>query len=69
MFIGFNLGFFPMHIAGLLGMPRRIYTYSGDMGWNTVNMITSIGSFVFAAGVLMFLADLVWSYKRGTRGR
>ena len=35
------------------------------MGWNTVNMVTSIGSFVFAAGVLMFLADLVWSYKRG----
>jgi cytochrome c oxidase subunit I len=65
MFIGFNLGFFPMHIAGLLGMPRRIYTYSDDMGWNTVNMITSIGSFVFAAGVLMFLADLVWSYKHG----
>ena len=65
LFIGFNLAFFPMHIAGLLGMPRRIYTYSGDMGWNTVNMITTIGSFVFAAGVLMFLADLVWSCKRG----
>ena len=65
LFIGFNLGFFPMHIAGLLGMPRRIYTYSSDMGWNTVNMVTSIGSFVFAAGVLMFLADLLWSYKRG----
>jgi cytochrome c oxidase subunit 1/cytochrome c oxidase subunit I+III len=54
-----------MHIAGLLGMPRRIYTYPADMGWNTVNLITSIGSFVFALGVLIFLVDLAWSYRRG----
>ena len=46
-------------------MPRRIYTYPADMGWNTVNLITSIGSFVFALGVLIFLIDLAWSYKRG----
>jgi cytochrome c oxidase subunit I len=65
LFIGFNVAFFPMHIAGLLGMPRRIYTYPADMGWNTVNLITSIGSFVFALGVLIFLIDLAWSYKRG----
>ena len=50
---------------GLLGMPRRIYTYPADMGWNTVNLITSLGSFVFALGVLIFLFDLAWSYKRG----
>lgn len=55
MFIGFNLGFFPMHLAGLLGMPRRIYTYVPHMGWSTVNMVTSVGSFVFAAGILIFL--------------
>ena len=55
-----------MHIAGLLGMPRRIYTYPADMGWNTVNLITSLGSFVFALGVLIFLFDLAWSYKRGS---
>lgn len=66
VFIGFNLGFFPMHIAGLLGMPRRVYTYSGDMGWNTVNMLTSIGSFVFALGILMFLGNLFYSLRRGT---
>jgi cytochrome c oxidase subunit 1/cytochrome c oxidase subunit I+III len=65
MFVGFNLGFFPMHLAGLLGMPRRIYTYPPDMGWNTVNLLTSIGAFVFAAGVLVFLVDVLYSRKRG----
>jgi cytochrome c oxidase subunit 1/cytochrome c oxidase subunit I+III len=54
LFIGFNVTFFPMHIAGLLGMPRRIYAYPADMGWNTVNLVTSLGSFLFAAGVLIF---------------
>ncbi len=65
MFVGFNLGFFPMHIAGLLGMPRRIYTYAPYMGWNTVNMITSVGSFVFAIGILIFLVNVLVSLKRG----
>jgi len=49
----------------LLGMPRRIYTYPPDMGWNTVNMLTSIGSFIFAFGILVFLVDLIYSLKRG----
>jgi cytochrome c oxidase subunit I len=66
MFIGFNLGFFPMHVAGLLGMPRRIYTYPPEMGWNTVNLITTVGSFVFAVGILIFLVNLIVSLKRGT---
>ncbi|MCB1949344.1 MAG: cytochrome c oxidase subunit I [Burkholderiales bacterium] len=65
MFIGFNAAFFPMHIAGLLGMPRRIYTYSSHMGWDTVNMITSIGSFIFAIGILIFLVNVMISLKRG----
>jgi hypothetical protein len=65
MFVGFNVTFFPMHIAGLLGMPRRMYTYPADMGWNTANLVTSIGSFIFAFGVLVFLADLLYSLKRG----
>jgi heme/copper-type cytochrome/quinol oxidase subunit 1 len=65
MFIGFNLGFFPMHLAGLLGMPRRIYTYAPNMGWNTINLITSIGSFIFAVGILIFLINFVISLKRG----
>jgi cytochrome c oxidase subunit 1/cytochrome c oxidase subunit I+III len=67
MFIGFNVAFFPMHIAGLLGMPRRIYTYAPDMGWNTVNMITSVGSFVLALGILIFLCDLLYSLRHGTK--
>lgn len=65
MFIGFNLGFFPMHISGLLGMPRRVYTYLPDMGWNTLNLITTLGSFMFAFGVLLFLIDVVYSLRRG----
>jgi cytochrome c oxidase subunit 1/cytochrome c oxidase subunit I+III len=65
MFIGFNAGFFPMHIAGLLGMPRRIYTYPSRMGWDGINMITSIGSFVFALGVLIFLVNVAISLRRG----
>ena len=50
MFIGFNLAFLPMHLTGLLGMPRRVYTYAAYGGWGTLNLITSIGSFVFAVG-------------------
>jgi heme/copper-type cytochrome/quinol oxidase subunit 1 len=65
MFIGFNLGFFPMHIAGLLGMPRRIYTYPAGLGWGTVNLVTTIGAYVFAAGVLLFLVNVFWSLRRG----
>jgi len=65
MFVGFNLGFFPMHISGLLGMPRRVYTYAEGMGWDWLNMITTIGSFVFAVGVLLFIVNVVVSYRRG----
>ena len=67
MFIGFNLGFFPMHISGLLGMPRRVYTYGADMGWNSLNMVTSVGSFVFAAGVVLFVIDVVIGYRKGPK--
>lgn len=65
MFIGFNLGFFPMHISGLLGMPRRVYTYADGMGWDWLNLITTIGSYVFAVGVLLFLINVWKSYRRG----
>jgi len=64
-FIGFNLAFLPMHITGLLGMPRRVYTYADGMGWNTLNMITSVGSFVLAVGILLFLVNVLKSLKSG----
>ncbi len=65
MFIGFNVGFFPMHILGLMGMPRRIYTYSEGMGWGTNNLIITIGSYVLALGFLLFVYNVVVSLKRG----
>ncbi|HTH61395.1 MAG TPA: cytochrome c oxidase subunit I [Paraburkholderia sp.] len=64
---GFNVGFFPMHISGLLGMPRRVYTYPEGMGWDTTNLITSIGSFVFAIGIAMFVVNAIVSMRRGER--
>jgi hypothetical protein len=65
MFLAFNLGFFPMHISGLLGMPRRIFTYPESVGWDTVNLITSIGSYIFAVGVLLFVINFFWSLFYG----
>ena len=65
MFLAFNLGFFPMHISGLLGMPRRIFTYPGNVGWDTINLITSIGSYIFAIGVFLFVINFFWSLRYG----
>ena len=67
MFVGFNLGFFPMHLLGLLGMPRRIYTYPTGMGWSALNLIVSLGSFLFAIGVLLLLINIAVSLRRGRR--
>jgi len=64
-FIGTGLTFFPMHIVGLLGMPRRVYTYPKDVDWQSYNLIESIGSYLIAAGLLMVLANLVRSYLKG----
>ncbi len=65
MFVGFNLAFLPMHLTGLFGMPRRIYTYDAGMGLSALNMITTIGSFVFAAGVLLFFVNVLKSRHSG----
>jgi cytochrome c oxidase subunit I+III len=59
MFGGFNLAFFPMHISGLLGMPRRVWTYSDTLGWDMWNMLSTIGAFVLAAGFFIALLDLL----------
>lgn len=63
--IGFNLAFLPMHWTGLLGMPRRIFTYDDGLGWETVNLVTSIGAFVLAVGILLLLINVFISLKRG----
>ena len=65
LFVGTNILFFPMHIVGLLGMPRRVYTYPGNVGWTSYNLIESIGGYLTAIGILALFANLVWSYFRG----
>jgi cytochrome c oxidase subunit 1/cytochrome c oxidase subunit I+III len=61
IFIGFNLTFFPMHILGLLGMPRRVYTYPPGLGWDQYNTLETTGAYVLAVGVLVTVANYVWS--------
>ena len=63
--IGFHLTFDFMHIPGLLGMPRRIYTYEPGRGWDTWNLVVTIGVVFQAAGVLVFAGNLLWSYFKG----
>ena len=65
MFIGFGVGFFPMHTLGLAGMPRRIYSYHPGLGWEWQNLWVTIGSFVFALGIAAFLVNVVYSLRRG----
>jgi cytochrome c oxidase subunit I len=65
VFLGFQLAFFPMHIAGLMGMPRRVYTYPAGMGLELPNMLSSIGSAVVAVGVLLFVVNMVKSFAVG----
>jgi cytochrome c oxidase subunit I+III len=63
VFVGFNVAFFPMHITGLIGMPRRVYTYPAEMGWGLLNLISTVGAFMIAAGVALFLFDLVRKFR------
>ena len=69
IFIGFNMTFFLMHLTGLLGMPRRIYTYPGDEGWNWLNLLSSVGGFVMTIGFGLVLIDLVAQLRFGRRVR
>jgi len=64
-FTGFHVTFMPMHLTGMLGMPRRVYTYPGGMGWDALNMLSTIGAFVLATGVLVFVVNLVASLRVG----
>jgi heme/copper-type cytochrome/quinol oxidase subunit 1 len=64
-FIGMNLAFFPMHFIGLLGMPRRIYTYSPELGLDTLNLVSTIGAFLIGISVLIFIYNAWWSRRHG----
>ncbi len=67
LIIGLNLAFFPMHILGLLGMPRRIYTYAPNGDWDGLNLASTIGAYIIALGVLLFLVNFFWSLARGQK--
>ena len=64
-FVGFNLTFFPMHVLGLHGMPRRVYTYPTAMGWGPLNLLASAGALLMACGVLIFVVDAVRALSAG----
>src|SRR5207302_2318752 len=65
MFIGFNLTFFVQHALGLSGMPRRVYMYPPGLGWSAYNLISTVGSFILAAGVLVTIVNVARSLKVG----
>jgi cytochrome c oxidase subunit 1 len=65
MVLGFNLTFGPHHVLGLQGMPRRIYRFPPNMGWDLWNLVSTVGAFLIALSVLVFMANVVWSWRRG----
>ncbi|MBN1965685.1 MAG: cytochrome c oxidase subunit I [Anaerolineae bacterium] len=62
MFVGFNLAFLPMHLLGLMGMPRRIYDYGPERGWQLLNVLSTVGAFLIGLSVLVFLINLLLSW-------
>lgn len=64
-FVGFNMTFFPMHILGLRGMPRRVYTYPPHMGWTGLNQLASMGYVLLFVSVLLFLINVYRSLRHG----
>lgn len=68
MFCGFNITFFPMHLAGLRGMPRRVYTYPADIGWDWFNLISTMGAVVLGIGMFAVVVDVTLHRKRKAKG-
>jgi cytochrome c oxidase subunit 1 len=66
-FPAFQVAFFPMHILGILGMPRRVYTYPAGLGWETLNLVSTIGGIAFALAMLLFVGNAVISLRRGAK--
>jgi cytochrome c oxidase subunit 1 len=66
MLIGFNVTFFPQHFLGIIGMPRRIYTYAPDLGWNFWNLVSTLGSLVIVLSFLVFIGNVVKTMRSGT---
>ncbi len=65
LYIGFIMTFVPMHVAGILGMPRRIYTYDADRGWAIWNQLTTIGALIQVPSFAIFVVNVIWSLRRG----
>ncbi len=66
-FVGVNTTFFPLHMLGLEGMPRRVYTYPAASGWGTLNLVSTCGALLIAASVLLLIVNMLWSWRRGVR--
>jgi cytochrome c oxidase subunit I+III len=66
MFVGFNVAFFPLHIAGLAGMPRRVWTYADELGVGGLNLVSTCGAYLLALGVAVFVVDLVRNFRLGS---
>jgi cytochrome c oxidase subunit I+III len=64
VFVGFNVTFLPMHLTGLRGMPRRVFTYSSGLGFDTLNLVSTIGAFLLAAGIAVVMVDLIRPKRR-----
>ena len=67
MFIGFNLAFFPMHLLGMTGMPRRTHTYKSEMGWDGSNYWSTIGALILGVGVGIFICNLIYTLIKGEK--
>ena len=64
LFIGMNITFFPMHYAGMNGMPRRIFTYAEEFGWGSMNLISTMGYFVLLIGMIVLVVNLIQSMRK-----
>jgi heme/copper-type cytochrome/quinol oxidase subunit 1 len=63
-FVGFNLAFFPMHILGLQGMPRRVAIYSSDSGWGSLNMLATIGAYLIGVSIMVFVLNVALTLRK-----